>query len=108
MKRFTLLRILSYLRLLSAIVFLQMATLRQIKASVEESSAAEIQRQDRTTSLRLQLLSNLPNFGFRNLVSNWVFLNFLQYFGSSDERNTVGYSLSPEFFEVIVARDPGL
>ena len=107
MKRFTLLRILSYLGLLSAIVFMQMATLRQIKASVEESSATEIQNQDRITSLRPQLLSNLPNFGFRNFVSYWVFLNFLQYFGSSDERNTVGYSLSPEFFEVIVDRDPG-
>ena len=54
----------------------------------------------------LQLISTAPVFGFENLVSSWVFLRFLQYFGDSDQRAQHGYGQSVDFFEIIVDRDP--
>ena len=55
---------------------------------------------------RLRLWKTMPVFGFDNLIANAAFLNFLQYFGYSEARQVTGYTVLPEFFEVIVQRDP--
>lgn len=59
---------------------------------------------------RLQFLSKLPprGFGFNNMIANLTFLGFLQYFGDdvARQQNKTGYSLSPDFFDVIISRDP--
>jgi hypothetical protein len=67
---------------------------------------SDLAAEQRVDELRLSLLKELPTLGFDNLVANWTFLNFLQYFGDTPLRSKVGYTLSPEFFEVIVGRDP--
>jgi len=54
----------------------------------------------------LELLRRSPSFGFDNLIADWTFLRFLQYFGDGNARNYTGYALSPDYFEVIVDRDP--
>ncbi|MBD0337470.1 MAG: hypothetical protein ICV62_18440, partial [Cyanobacteria bacterium Co-bin13] len=69
-------------------------------------SLEQIQTTEQQEQVRLTLLKNSPSFGFDNLVANWAFLNFLQYFGNYDVRSQVGYRTSPEFFEVIVDKDP--
>lgn len=56
--------------------------------------------------LRLNLLKQLPSFGLDNLVADWTFLSFAQYFGDVPARDRTGYSLSPEYFEIILDRDP--
>lgn len=40
------------------------------------------------------------------MIADWVFLGFLQYFGDGQVRQQTGYSLVPEYFEIIVNRDP--
>jgi hypothetical protein len=35
-----------------------------------------------------------------------VFLGFAQYFGDDSARQITGYALSPDYFEIIVDRDP--
>jgi hypothetical protein len=59
---------------------------------------------------RLKLIHQLPprGLGFNNMIANFTFLQFLQYFGDDDSRNTLktGYSLSPRYFENIIERDP--
>jgi hypothetical protein len=59
---------------------------------------------------RLQFLSKLPprGFGFNNMIANITFLGFLQYFGDdvARQQNKTGYGLSPDFFDVIISRDP--
>ena len=94
------------LGLLFGVGFTQMANLRRIRADIEDVPLSELRRQNEVANLRLGLLSQLPNFGFKNLVSSWTFLNFLQYFGDSSARSINGYGLSPTFFEIIVNRDP--
>jgi hypothetical protein len=59
---------------------------------------------------RLNATSNLPKrgFGYNNLIANWTFLSFLQYFGDdvARVRHQTGYSLSPKYFQIIINRDP--
>jgi hypothetical protein len=59
---------------------------------------------------RLAVLQKLPprGFGFNNLIATYTFLGFLQYFGDDVARiaHGTGYGLNPEYFQVIVSRDP--
>ena len=59
---------------------------------------------------RLKLIRQLPSrgLGFNNMIANFTFLQFLQYFGDDVSRNNfqTGYSLSPRYFENIIDRDP--
>lgn len=56
--------------------------------------------------LRLQLLKQMPAFGFDNLIANWAFLNYIQYFGEEEARKVTGYSLNADYFDLITQRDP--
>jgi hypothetical protein len=67
---------------------------------------SEYLREEQQTQTSLQLLSKLPTVGFDNLVADWSFLNFLQYFGDNQARPKTGYRITPDFFKVIVKRDP--
>jgi len=85
---------------------LQIPRLNQLQGKGETPSPTELQRQIEAEKVRLNLLQKVPTFGFDNLVADWVFLNFLQYFGDDEARDVTGYQLSPEYFEVILAHDP--
>jgi hypothetical protein len=69
-------------------------------------SKEQAERESQETEAQLQFLQKLPSLGFDNLIADWAFLQFLQYFGDSEARSKTGYGLSPEFFEIIVDRDP--
>ncbi|HEY9752273.1 MAG TPA: hypothetical protein V6C46_04950, partial [Coleofasciculaceae cyanobacterium] len=60
----------------------------------------------RQEAIRLQLLTQVPTFGFNNLVADWTFLNFLQYYGDAGARRQTGFSLSPVYFDIITQLDP--
>ncbi len=64
----------------------------------------------RQEEARLKLIRQLPprGLGFNNMIANFTFLQFLQYFGDDISRNNfqTGYSLSPLYFENIIDRDP--
>lgn len=71
--------------------------------STTKEKALLIQKQQQTT---FDLVRYLPRFGFQNLVSDYTFLRFLQYFGDDIERSQLGYGLSPDYFESILNDDP--
>lgn len=86
---------------------LQWQRLQTLQASASANQdPTQLRLQEQQDRLRLDLLRRLPSFGYDNMVANWTFLNFLQYFGNVDARLQVGYTVSPEFFEVIVDKDP--
>jgi hypothetical protein len=89
------------------ITFLQLSRLSQLDRKASQSlSKADYLREQQQTQASLKLLAKLPTFGFDNLVANWSFLNFLQYFGDDQARAKTGYRITPYFFRVIVDRDP--
>jgi hypothetical protein len=69
-------------------------------------SAASFKQSEQQEGLRLKMLKTLPTFGFDNLVADWTFLKFLQYFGDDEARDITGYGLSPDYFDIITRRDP--
>ncbi len=71
-------------------------------ASFKQASQQEAQQE----ALRLKMLKTLPSFGFDNLIADWTFLKFLQYFGDDEARDVTGYNLSQEYFDIITRRDP--
>lgn len=84
----------------------QLPQLRKISTKTSTPPVAVLERELAAEKLRLNLLEKIPTFGFSNLLADWVFLNFLQYFGDDEARAKTGYALSPEYFEVILSRDP--
>ena len=70
----------------------------------------ETRKAVRDEEARLKLVKQLPprGFGFNNLIANFAFLQFLQYFGDDVARNDfqTGYTLSPLYFDNIIDRDP--
>lgn len=69
-------------------------------------SATDFKQSEQQEKLRLKMLKALPSFGFDNLVADWTFLKFLQYFGDDEAREITGYNLSPDYFDIITGRDP--
>jgi hypothetical protein len=89
-----------------AIGMLQVPQLNDLKNGTQNAAPEALQQQANSEKLRLNLLSQTPVFGFDNLLADWVFLNFLQYFGDDNARLQTGYGLSPDYFKIIIARDP--
>ena|GEM_PF-398712 len=86
---------------LVGVILMQRSQLDQPSQWAENPKQAEEQE-----TLKLKLLSRTPTFGFDNVVSDWIFLNFLQYYGDDDARKKTGYSLSPVYFDIVTRLDP--
>ena len=64
------------------------------------------QQEAQQEALRLKMLKTLPSFGFDNLIADWTFLKFLQYFGDDEARDVTGYNLGQDYFDIVTQRDP--
>lgn len=85
---------------------LQLPKLNALSSKADNASLENLRQEVESEQLRLSLLQKTPVFGFDNLLADWVFLNFLQYFGDDSARSQTGYALSPDYFRIIVDRDP--
>lgn len=85
---------------------LQFPQLQKLLNEKQTKSLETLAREIKTENIRLRLLRQMPSFGYDNLIAGWEYLNFLQYFGDEELRAKTGYSLTPEYFEVILERDP--
>nr|WP_203225966.1 hypothetical protein [Calothrix sp. PCC 6303] len=83
--------------------FQRMQTFGDNKQSV---SVAALKKDLQLEQANLKILKQAPTFGFDNVIANWAYLGFAQYFGDEEARSKTGYSLSPEYFEVILKHDP--
>lgn len=89
-----------------AIGWLQYPQLQNLRAKSQTASVEEIRQDVAAEEVRLAFLQKMPTFGFDNVIADWAFLNFLQYFGDQPARQKTDYKLSPDFFEVVLGRDP--
>lgn len=85
---------------------IQFPRLQKLLATNQATSLEVLEKDLKLEKIRLNLLKQMPSFGYDNLIADWVYINFLQYFGDDEVRAKTGYSLSPEYFEVILERDP--
>jgi hypothetical protein len=90
-----------------AIAHLQLA---QVKAAEQQAhqktTQAKALQEEAQYKASMTVAAKLPSSGFDNLIADWAFLNVVQYFGDDEARSQTGYSVTPEFFEVVVNRDP--
>lgn len=69
------------------------------------TKAAYVQKETQEEQ-QLQMTKNIPTLGLDNFLADWLYLQFIQYFGDSEAREEVGYQLSPIYFQQIVKQDP--
>lgn len=87
---------------LLAIISLQQ---KQVEVITENINPNYKQKEDKEKVV-LELQKKMPRLGFKNLWADWNYLQFIQYFGDTPARNETGYTLVPEYFELIVKDDP--
>jgi hypothetical protein len=85
---------------------MQFPQLQKLSNSRETASLETLEAELKSERIRLNFLKQTPSFGYGNLIADWVYINFLEYFGDEEARGKTGYSFSPEYFEVILGHDP--
>lgn len=85
---------------------IQFPRLQELIKSNQFASLEALEKEIKSETIRINLLKKMPSFGYDNFIADLAYLNFLQYFGDDEVRDKTGYSLSPEYFEVILERDP--
>ncbi|MBF2018284.1 MAG: hypothetical protein IGS23_24425 [Rivularia sp. T60_A2020_040] len=91
---------------LFAVSLLQFPRMQKLLSDKATTSVEALEREINAEEVRLKFLQKIPTFGYDNLIANWIYLNFLQYFGDDEIRALSGYGLSPQYFEVILKHDP--
>ncbi|HEY9624058.1 MAG TPA: hypothetical protein V6C78_27110 [Crinalium sp.] len=91
---------------IGAIGLLQVPQMHKLQRLSASPSPELLQRQLAAQKVQLNLLERIPTFGFDNVLADWTFLNFLQYFGDEPARKATDYTLSPDFFKVIINHNP--
>jgi hypothetical protein len=88
----------------SSIIKFQIIRLGHLDSHTQSKQSYQLEEQKTQDSLKV--LSKLPKLGYENLIADYMFLNFIQYFGDEDARGKTGFRVSPDFFDIIVKRDP--
>ena len=96
----------SVLGAFTVIVYLQAPQLASLKQQNKNTDTAYLQQKEADLKTQLSIAKTLPTFGFDNIVADWYFIDFIQYFGDSDLRKQAGYGASMEYFDGILDRDP--
>lgn len=97
--------VLAALACIVGISLLQVPQLKTLRGQ-SNSSLEAVQREVEAERVNLNLLKQVPSFGFGNLLTDWTYLKFAQYFGDDEARDKTGYRLSPEYFEIILKHNP--
>ena len=88
---------------LAGIVILQG---QEYKRSLRQLNTEDYLKQEQEQTRLLDWQKRSPNLGFSNLMADWSYLNFVQYFGDRNARETIGYKLVPDYFATVSAIDP--
>ena len=96
----------SILGAFTAIVYLQALQLASLKQQNQNVSKVYLQQQEADLKTQLSIAKTLPTFGFDNIIADWHFIDFIQYFGDNELRSQAGYGAAIEYFEAMLDRDP--
>jgi hypothetical protein len=90
----------------AVVVQLQSPQLDSLKHQRKSLSKDVLQQEEAQLKLQLSIAKTLPTFGFDNIVADWHFIDFIQYFGDTEVRQKAGYGAAMEYFDAILDRDP--
>jgi tetratricopeptide (TPR) repeat protein len=79
---------------------------QEYKKSVQNLNHADYLAQEQEQKKSLNWQQQTVHLGFDNLQADWLYLDFVQYFGDTKARENIGYKLVPEYFETITRIDP--
>ena len=85
------------------VVLLQKVNLK--KQETAKNKLTYVQEEKQLASIA-EIQQRLPSFGYDNLLADWNFLQFVQYFGDAEAREVTGYPLVTDYFKIAVDRDP--
>ncbi len=102
----TLIKLLFILLCVSGIGLLQFPRLQTVLRTNQTVTKEALEKDVLAEQARLKLLKKIPGFGYDNIISNWTYLSFLQYFGDDEARIKTGFHISPDYFEIILTKDP--
>ena len=86
-----------------SIIYFQKADLKQ-QSSEKDNQTYTIEEKQLANIAKIQ--QKIPSFGLNNLLADWAFLQFIQYYGDTEAREVTGYSVVTDYFETVVERDP--
>ena len=78
----------------------------EYKKAAQKLNRADYLAQEQAQARQIDWQRSSPNLGFSNLKANWSYLDYVQYFGDRNARETIGYKLVPEYFAAIAGIDP--
>jgi tetratricopeptide (TPR) repeat protein len=75
---------------------------------VMQSDVASLRQSHQSESVDFVVVAgeSLPSFGFRNIIADFYWLQFLQYYGDNKARSRSGYRFSYDYLKAITDRDP--
>ena len=79
---------------------------KQHLIAIKNSEVNNAFQKQKNLKAMVEVQKKMPTFGFSNLLADWTFLQFIQYFGDGEAREQTGYSLISDYFEVAVDNDP--
>ena len=79
---------------------------QEYKKSVAKLNNTDYLAQEQEQARLVDWQKQTSHLGFDNLKADWIYLDFVQYFGDANARETIGYKLVPEYFETITKIDP--
>ncbi len=82
------------------VALIQFQSLQKLKMNTDSSKSCSL------SAAELLALKKMPSVGFRNIVANWTFVQFLQYFGDDDVRKQTGYGDSANYLSATIRHDP--
>jgi hypothetical protein len=94
------------LGIFTVIVYLQIPQLASLKDRSKMLSRTALQQEEAKLTTQLKIAKTLPVFGFKNIVADWYFIDFTQYFGDNEVRQKAGYGAAMDYFEAMLDRDP--
>jgi hypothetical protein len=99
-------KILPYIFLSICLLSLILSQHKYYKISLNNDKNNNSLQKEKEIKATLKIQKKIPSFGFNNLRANWIFLNFIQYFGDKKARNHTGHSLIADYFETLLKYDP--
>lgn len=88
---------------LTGVIILQS---QQYKNFLTQSSPNNYYREEQARKRVVNTQQQLPALNYDNLVADWTYLNFIQYYGDKAAREQTGHSLVTDYFKTISSFDP--